>query len=105
MLEFKYTLPENILSLMGVFEKFYGEHLDGYVDEADLPRLKDVSLYIVCEVEETKTNAKKIYKNPIGIVARNEVDAITKFSSIKNTEGFIFAELVHDCSKLKVEPK
>ena len=105
MLEFKYALPEKILSLMGVFDNFHASHLDGYVDEADLHRLSQVSLYIVCEAEEIKNSTKKKYKNPIGIIGRNDGDVLEKYSSIKNKEGFVFAELVHNCSELKVEPK
>ena len=62
-------------------------------------------LLIILVLNVIQYFTKKKYKNPIGIIGRNDGDVLEKYSSIKNKEGFVFAELVHNCSELKVEPK
>ena len=102
MVKFKYTLSSQIQPLINSTVVDYPyDYIIGYLEEGT--NLRHSSLYIVCELEDT--NSLLIYKNPIGVVAKNERQAIELFSEVTSkNNGSAICEVVNRCDNLKVEP-
>lgn len=104
LVEFIYRLPTNIVSLtQKEMVDFIDDRINGWIDQGDASRLHHCSMFMVCEYE--KIGETTVLRNPTGIVAMNESQALdTYFKATGNNNGMIFCSIISDCSSITVEP-
>ena len=104
MVKFRYRLNDNLQPLVsGSVQNYYGSYITGYMEEGIVGQLRHTSMYLVCEMNIV--NDTMVYTNPLGIVAKNDIDAATIFAEITGKEnGSILCEIVNRCDNIKVEP-
>lgn len=103
-IKFKYRIPENLQPLIDTTITDYGlDYVYGLMPEDLAGDLKHCSLYMVCEFEYI--NFTEIWRNPVAIVAPNEVSAIETYAENMNkNNGSVLCEIVNRCDNIKVEP-
>lgn len=103
-IKFKYRIPENLQPLVDQTIVNYGlDYVYGFMPEELAGQLRHCSLYMICEYENI--NGLQIWKNPMAVVAHNEVGAMETY--VKNTKkenGSVLCEIVNRCDNIKVEP-
>ena len=106
MIKFKYTLNNSLAELArGTLSNYFGNSIIGYMDEGDVNNLRHMSLYLMCEIIVDETTGNKTYQNAIGVVARNDYQAVGMYNEINNTDtGSVLCEIENKCDELKVEP-
>lgn len=103
MIRFRYKMPEALEQLARqTIIDFNDSYFYGMMEEGDVPNLAHCALYLVCQTQYI--TGTTIYKNPIVVVARNEIAALTMYA----TETHIGDASVHSvletrCDKIKVE--
>ena len=103
MIQFKYTPNNGIINLMRQeFIDINHDYLYGFLDEGYANQLNRCILYLCCDY--TYKDGNHIYRNPIVIVAPNNVKALETYTTVTNgRQGFIHSELVRNCKDLEVE--
>lgn len=102
-IQFIYKLPNDIVSLANKeFVDFADDRIYGWMNKKDTNYLRHCSMYLVSEME---VHGKiTVLKNPVGIVARNENDALVTYNAVtNNTNGAIHSEIETNCQNIKVE--
>ena len=104
LIEFRYKLSNDIAGLMAnSFPGFSGVYITGWLNQMDVRFLKKSSLYLVCDTQSDVSSGAISFSHPIGIVARNESDALIYYNIIFGREGSIHSELIQNCKGLSVE--
>lgn len=103
-IKFKYKIPNNLLPLVNATVVDYGlDYIYGFMPKDLSEKLNHCSLYMICEFEFI--NDLQVWRNPVAIVGRNEIDAMETY--VKNTykeNGSVLCEIVNKCDSIKVEP-
>lgn len=105
-LKFKYELPDMLLNLVrNDVTDFTGNKLTGYMNKSYISSLHHVGLYLVCSAKNLVHDDSGIsYNNALGIIAKNENDAIVIYSKITGSDnGTCLCEIANRCDKLEVE--
>lgn len=103
-IKFIYKLPSSIASLANKeFVNFVDDRVCGWMNKKDANYLRHCSMYLVSEME---THGKlTVLSNPIGIVARNESDALVTYHAVTGKDnGAVHSEIESNCQSIKVEP-
>ena len=101
--KFKYRIPENLQPLVDKTVVDYGlNYVYGLMPEELAGQLRHCSLYMICEYENN--NNFQVWRNPVAIVAPNEISAMETY--VRNTHkenGSVLCEIVNRCDNIKVE--
>lgn len=105
LLEFKYKVNDSLAQLAKseIINWSINNDINGLVDEADInaKQLKHCSLWLCCERFEENNNT--FYRNPCGIVARNQITAIQIYDEKYNVNsGTIKCAIEDRCDNLKI---
>ena len=102
-IKFRYRIPDNLLPLVNQTVADYGyDYVYGLMPEELVSQLRHCSLYMICEFEFI--NGLQVWRNPVAVVAPNEVDAMeTYVRNTKKENGSVLCEIVDRCDKITVE--
>ena len=104
MVKFKYRLPEALVPLVSTTVVDYGlDYVYGLMPKELIGQLRHCSMYMICEYEDH--NGVQVWRNPVAVVARNDVDAMEAYvKTMKKENGSVLCEIVNRCDNIKVEP-
>lgn len=103
LINFIYKLPASLVPLTRKeMIGFTDDRIVGWFDQADVSQLKHCSMFMVCNYEQNSNVT--VYTDPVGIVARNEVQALEIYHKATNmVNGLVFCSIIDDCSNITVE--
>ncbi len=104
MIRFKYRPNDGIMQLIAqtVPDITLNGYIDGMLQEESRYQLKNLSVYLVCSVEEI--NSRHIYRDPTAVVAKNDYEAIEIFANDVGKPGSVMCTLEDKANKMKVLP-
>lgn len=106
-LRFKYELPEELAGIISsTVSDFNESFIIGYLNTQYIGSLNHMGFYLICDSVNLIEGSSGIsYTKPLGIIAKNESEAVRIYGKINNTDtSTCLFEIAHNSANIKVEP-